>query len=306
MNDSERYRSEETSGPPPEVLIEILAMGKTFDEGVIEKVTRLYIPFHKKSDRKAAKLTKDIAYGPDSRHRLDVHEPHSRPENPIPIVGYFHGGGFVSGDKNVVGDLIYGNIGNYFARNGMLGINATYRLAPRHKWPEGAKDVAGVVTWLKESGTKYGGDPNRIFLFGHSAGAAHVATYLFHRELQPGGGAGIAGAILMSGQYDPDPKQPGPFDKAYYGTDTEKYAEMAAINHIDGLEVPVFIVFAEFDTHQIEMQSVKLFEALCERDKHCPRLTRIKNHNHISEALHINTEDASIGPEIIDFIKTGR
>ena len=281
-------------------------MGKTFDEGVIEKVTRLYIPFHKKSDHTASKLTKDIAYGPDSRHRLDVHEPLSRPANPIPIVVYFHGGGFVSGDKNVVGDLIYGNIGNYFARNGMLGINATYRLAPRHKWPAGAKDVARVVTWLKESSTQYGGDPNRIFLFGHSAGAAHVATYLFHREFQLKDGTGVAGAILMSGQYDPDPKQPGPFDGAYYGNETEKYAEMAAINHIDGLEVPVFIVFAEFDTHQIEMQSVRLFETLCERDQDCPRLTRIKNHNHISEALHIDTGDASIGPEIIDFIKTGR
>ena len=306
MNDSETYRPEETSGPSPEVLTEILDMGKTFNEGVIETVTRLYIPFHKKSDRTVSKLTKDIAYGPDSRHRLDVHEPQSGPENPVPMVVFFHGGGFVSGHKNAVGDLIYGNVGDYFARHGMLGINATYRLAPRHKWPEGAKDVAAVVTWLKANGTEYGGDPNRIFLFGHSAGAAHVATYLFHREFQKADGAAVAGAILMSGQYDPDPKGPGPFDKAYYGTDTEKYAEMAAINHINRLRVPVFIVFAEFDTHQIEMQSVRLFEALCERDQACPRVTRIKNHNHFSEILHLNTEDGSIGPEIIDFIKTGR
>jgi hypothetical protein len=81
---------------------------------------------------------------------------------------------------------------------------------------------------------------------------------------------------------------------------------MSAINHLEGLEVPLFIIFAEFDPHQIEMQSVELFEALCRKDNQCPRMTRIKNHNHISEAVHINTSEESIGPEIIDFIKTGR
>jgi triacylglycerol lipase len=252
------------------------------------------------------KITKDFEYGPDDRHRLDVHEPLTRPDYPMPIIVFFHGGGFVGGDKNSVGDLIYGNVPNYFAGHRMLGINATYRLAPRHKWPEGARDVAGVVKWLRDNGTKYGGDPEKIFLFGHSAGAAHVATYLFHRELQPEGGAGVSGAILMSGQYILDPANPRPFDKAYYGSDTQKYAEMSAINHLEGLEVPLFIIFAEFDPHQIEMQSVSLFEALCKRDEHCPRLSRIKNHNHISEAAHINTLDESIGPEIIDFIKTRR
>ena len=115
-----------------------------------------------------------------------------------------------------------------------------------------------------------------------------------------------SGAILMSGQYNLNPENPRRFDKAYYGSDTEKYAEMSALNHLDGLQVPLFIIFAEFDPHQIEMQSVELFEALCKKDNHCPRLTRIKNHNHLSEAVHINTSDISIGPEIIDFIKTGR
>jgi dipeptidyl aminopeptidase/acylaminoacyl peptidase len=110
----------------------------------------------------------------------------------------------------------------------------------------------------------------------------------------------------MSGQYNLNPANPGRFDKAYYGSDTDKYAEMSAINHLEGLEVPLFIIFAEFDTHQIEMQSVALVEALCRKNNHCPRLTRIKNHNHLSESVHINTADASIGPEIIDFIKTGR
>lgn len=306
MDGSDTHQFKDRIGPPPEILAEILTMGKNFNEKIIEKTTRLYIPLHKKVVQEGIKITKDLEYGPDDRHRLDIHEPLCRPDSPMPVVVFFHGGGFVSGNKNVVGDLIYGNVANYFAQNGMIGINATYRLAPKHQWPEGAMDVAGVVKWLKENGAKYGGNPENIFLFGNSAGAAHVATYLFHGTFQPTSGSGVAGAVLMSGQYDPDPIDPGRFDKAYYGSDTEKYAEKAAINHIDGFRVPVFIIFAEYDTHQIEMQSVRLFEALCTRDSDCPRLTRIKNHNHISESLHINTGDESIGPEIIDFIETGR
>jgi len=281
-------------------------MGKNFSEEIITKTIRLYIPLHKKATQGQAKITKDLEYGPDERHRLDIHEPITRPSHAVPMVAFFHGGGFISGDKNTVGNLIYGNVANYFAKNGMLGINATYRLAPRHQWPEGARDIAGVVEWLRMNGAQYGGDPNKIFLFGHSAGAAHVGTYVMHEELQPESGVGVAGAILMSGQYNPNPENPGRFDRAYYGSDTENYPKKAALHHIDGLKVPLFIIFGEFDPHDIEMQNVELIRALCLRDKHCPRFTRIRNHNHISEVMHMNTEDESIGPEILDFIETGR
>ena len=306
MRDLEKYHVKTKEGPPPEIKAEILSMEKNFNDDIIRKVIDLYIPLHRRATQGGIKITRDLEYGPDDRHRLDMHELISKPSEAMNIVVFFHGGGFISGNKNLVGDLIYGNVANYFARNGMLGVNATYRLAPRHKWPEGAIDVAGVVKWLKKNGSKYGGDPNKIFLFGHSAGAAHVGTYIFHEELQPESGADVVGAILMSGQYNPNPKNPGKIIKAYYGPDTENYAKRAAINRIDGLTVPVFIIFAEFDQHEIEMQSVELFKALCQRDKHCPRFTRIKNHNHLSESVHINTEDESIGTEIIDFIRTGR
>ena len=59
-----------------------------------------------------------------------------------------------------------------------------------------------------------------------------MGTYVMHRELQPEEGAGVAGAILMSGQYHPDPQNPGPFEKAYYGADTENYPKKAALHHI--------------------------------------------------------------------------
>ena len=73
MSDSASYPLKERTGPPPEVMAEILSMGKSFNEEIIEKVSRLYIPLHKKSDRSGIKLTGDLEYGPDDRHRLDIH-----------------------------------------------------------------------------------------------------------------------------------------------------------------------------------------------------------------------------------------
>ncbi len=139
MNASETQHHKELNSPPPDIEGEILSMGNVFDEDIIEKVMKLYIPLHKKVAQEGIKITKDFEYGPDERHRLDVHEPVIRPDKPMPIIVFFHGGGFIRGDKNPVGDLIYGNVPNYLVRNGMLGINATYRLAPRHNWPEGAR-----------------------------------------------------------------------------------------------------------------------------------------------------------------------
>ena len=119
MGASDACHLKDLMGPPPEIMAEILSIGKKFDEDIVERVMKLYIPLHKKGTKSGANLTKDLEYGPDDRHRLDVHEPVTRPDNPMPIIVFFHGGGFIGGDKNSVGDLIYGNVPNYFARTGI-------------------------------------------------------------------------------------------------------------------------------------------------------------------------------------------
>jgi acetyl esterase/lipase len=301
---SEAQQDHDRNGPPPEIKSEILSMGRNFNDDIIKKVIKLYLPLHKRSGQGEVKITKDLKYGPDDRHRLDIHEPITRVSDAMPTVVFFHGGAFIGGDKNVVGDFIFGNVATYFASKGMLGVNATYRLAPMYQWPQGALDVARVVEWLRKYGAKYSGDPNRIFLFGHSAGAAHVATYVFHEAFQLKSGVGVAGAVLMSGPYNPSAKNPRSSDVAYYGPDTENYGERAAINHTDTLKVPLFIIFAELDPLEFEMQSAELLEALRKGDKEKVRSALVRNHNHLSEVVHLNTGDDSIGPEIVDFIKT--
>jgi acetyl esterase/lipase len=72
-------------------------------------------------------------------------------------------------------------VGLWAVDHGLIGVTINYRLAPQYPWPSGVEDLTQVVAWLKDHIAEYGGDPARIFLWGHSAGAAHVADYLAHQ-----------------------------------------------------------------------------------------------------------------------------
>src|SRR5690606_25861253 len=116
----------------------------------------------------------------------------------------------------------YDNVMLWAAAQGFVGVNINYRLAPSHTWPSGIEDVAAVVDWLQTHGREHAGDPARIFLWGHSAGAAHVADYLA-RAATTTEPAGVAGAILTSGFYDLGTEVS--VWQAYYGDDVSQYAE---------------------------------------------------------------------------------
>lgn len=288
----------------PKAEATIRSMGATWSGKVLRETFKVYMPLLLEAPKDGVTVTRDHEYGPDPRHRLDVYAPSTRPAAPVPVFVMVHGGGFTRGDKTNKNHTYLDNVGNYFARAGLVGVNMTYRFAPQHKWPSGAQDIAAALKWLRANIARHGGDPDRIVLGGTSAGAAHVATYIFHEELQAEAPDGVVGAVLMSGQYKPVPGLP-PMT-AYYGADTARYSAMSAIGHVDGRKIPVFIVFAEFDPYWMQMESIDLYRALCERDKQCPRLLRMVGHNHLSVTTSINTPDETLGPRIIDFIRRGR
>lgn len=281
-------------------------IGPTFQKDIGKNTAATVEAFQsllKAAPKDGVSVLRDQAYGEDPRQILDVYRPTAR--SGAPVVIFVHGGAYVRGDKDSGGEA-YGNIAIWFARRGMLGINATYPLAPAAKWPAGAKNVGGMVSWAKANATRFGGDPNRIILIGHSAGATHVAGYVFDKSLQPAGGPGIAGAVLISGRYriDYNPADPnGRNMQAYFGDDASQYASRSPITHIrDGVPVPVFIVIAQYDNPGLDVIGAQLFSALCERDGACPRFLRLNKHNHLSEVLAFNTPDDFLGREIVDFI----
>jgi acetyl esterase/lipase len=141
----------------------------------------------------------DIAYrtGADSSQSLDLYEPNPRPATAFPTIVFIHGGGLTSGDRR---DLPHATICNNFVHAGMACASINYRLVSQATWPAQPQDVAAAIAWISENIASHGGDPKRIYLFGHSSGchlAAVVATdttYLAAHHLSP---RNLAGVVAM-------------------------------------------------------------------------------------------------------------
>src|SRR6185295_1116291 len=289
------------SANPPEVEQKILELGRSLNPSIIVATGAIYAPLQEQPPYQGLRAHRDLKYGPEERNRLDVFAPEPLPTEARPVLIFVHGVAFVGGDKIRPGSPFYDNIGVWAARHGLIGINITYRLAPQHPWPAAIEDLGAAVRWAIQNVAPYGGDPEKIFLMGHSAGAAHVAGYVAHPDLQPPGGD-IAGAILLSGIYDLTTFQMGPGEKAYFGEDPSLYAERSALAGLAETKTPLLVTITDLDLVEMEKQGNQLKQTACEA-KHCPRFLLLPKHSHMSEIYSINTKDEQLSNAILGFIK---
>jgi acetyl esterase/lipase len=282
---------------PPGVAERIAAIGARFDDGVSAEMRALYRPFVSGQPSARVTVTADIAYGADPRQKLDVYRPEGRR---LPVIVFIPGGGFVGGDKNGDG-VFYRNIGLYFARHGHLAITANYRLAPAHPWPAGAEDVAAVVAWTLAQAESYGGDPDRLVLFGQSAGATHAASYLFDRTFQPSSGAGVKGTILLSGVYRFAGKL-RPNAAAYVGSDEALYERRSPLTHVAASRIPLLLGVAEYDPPQLAAPSFELAHAVTLRDGKPAEFAWMRGHNHVSTVQSLGSAQDDVGARLRGFV----
>ncbi len=141
----------------------------------------------------------DAPYATGARHTLDVFRPWSKA--PAPVIVFFYGGGWRSGRKE-----IYRYAARALARRGYVAVLPDYRVYPEVKYPDFLDDGAQAVRWTKANAARLGGDPDKVFLMGHSAGA-HIAAmlsldprWLAKVDLAPG--RDIAGLVGLAGPYD--------------------------------------------------------------------------------------------------------
>ena len=285
------------------------AIGNAITPESISGTAALVAPLHARIDNTSVKVSRDLRYGPADRNRLDVFEPATAGAGRLPVLVFVHGGGFVMGDKTAPNSPFYDNVGNWAARNGMVGVNITYRLAPQHTWPSGSDDVALAVKWVRENIAAHGGDISRIYVMGQSAGAVHVAGYIAREFGNPGGRAPSegwkpAGALLISGMYDTDTMHREERFRAYFGDDDAKLENASFVGALAGASVPLFVVLAEFDPPDFVRQFVVLLETHVRRQVPMPRFVQLMAHNHFTTTWMMNTGTSAdtLGPELLRFV----
>lgn len=151
------------------------------------------------TERNGYDVTHSIAYGRNARQVLDVYRPADA--RTAPVVVFFFGGSWQGGDKET-----YLFLAAALAQRGYVTIVADYRVYPEVRFPKFIEDGALAVRWAKNNAARFGGDPSRLFIMGHSAGAyiaamlAIDARWLRNVNLDPH--RDLAGLIGVSGPYD--------------------------------------------------------------------------------------------------------
>jgi acetyl esterase/lipase len=150
-------------------------------------------------DSNATRTVSSVAYGFDPRQKLDVYVP-TQDQGPYPVVVFFFGGSWNSGSR-----ADYHFVGDALAARGMLVVIADYRLYPQVRYPAFLDDGARVVAWTLSNLETYGGDPKRLYVMGHSAGAYNAAMLALDPRWLSKVGASpkvFSGFIGLAGPYD--------------------------------------------------------------------------------------------------------
>lgn len=142
--------------------------------------------------------TRGIAYGEGERRKLDVYAPHDARD--APVVVFFYGGSWRGGLRER-----YAFVGHALAAHGIVTVIPDYRVYPEVSYPDFLTDSAQAVAWAVREAAALGGDPQRVFVMGHSAGgynAAMVALDPRWLEAQGSSPAALAGWIGLAGAYE--------------------------------------------------------------------------------------------------------
>ena len=204
----------------------------------------------------AENVVRDIPYDASrhSRHVLDVFAPTSAAN--LPVVFWIHGGGWQTGDKTSVQRKP-----EAFTRKGFVFVSTGYRLLPEVDMETIVRDIAKSIRWVHENIKKHGGDPQRIFVMGHSAGAQLAALICTdHRYLAAENVpvSALKGCVPVDGDTFDVPAiietaetrrrvhglpQTTSGHRVKFGNDPVKHKNFSAVTHVaKGKGIPPFLI----------------------------------------------------------------
>ncbi len=182
-----------------------------------------------------------IAYGVGPRRKLDVYHPAQA--RGAPVVVYFYGGSWQGGSRD-----LYRFVGAALAARGIVTVVPDYSIFPQARFPEFLQDAAAAIAFARERAVAWGGDPQRLVLMGHSAGAHIAAMLAFDRQWLGAAGlnasSDIAGLVGLAGPYDFLPLKDPILQSIFGGADR---AETQPISFVSGKAAPALLIAPRFD-----------------------------------------------------------
>ena len=234
----------------------------------------------------------------DDKDKLDLYLPEGRTNAPV-IVSYY-GNQLMGGDKSE--DEF---VGRRFATAGFLTAVVNYRLSPSVSHPAHVQDAAASFAWVKRHIKEYGGDPDRVFVIGYSAGgylAALLSTdprYLAAHKLSP---RDIRGAVPVSAFYWVERRGVAPDrDKRVWGTDQKVWVDASPAHHLRADAPPMLILYADRDEDWRRQQNVEVAAAMKAAGNAKVEIAMIRDRNHATIWSRVAGEGDDTAERIIRF-----
>ena len=260
-------------------------------------------------------LERDVAYGADPKQKLDLSVPAAKG---FPTVIFIHGGSLTSGDK---ADDDYRNVCAPFPDAGIACANVNYRLAPSSSWPAPAEDAAAAVSWVRTNIASRGGDPRKLFLFGHSSGAMLAAVlgtderYLARHGLKSGDLRGVVpmGSIMSDDELDQAIVRVGRarVEEAFRAdSDSRIYGSLDAdidhwpIRHVHAGLPPFLILIAEEEQeHPPLLKTARMFVEAARAQGNSAEYRILSGRNHYSAIRNLQKPGDAVFAIVRDFVR---
>jgi acetyl esterase/lipase len=182
-----------------------------------------------------------VAFGDGPRQQLDIYRPLPGRAAAPPIVVFFYGGNWESGKR-----ADYRFVGEFLAASGAIALIPDYRLHPQVSYPDFLKDCAAAVAWAFANARALGGDPSRIYVMGHSAGAYNAAMMALDPRWLGVQRERLAGFVGIAGPYDFLPIENPATRRAFSWPDTPRDSQ--PVEHVSFKAPRTLLIAANKDS----------------------------------------------------------
>jgi acetyl esterase/lipase len=250
-------------------------------------------------DGASEQIAQSVAYGSDPQQKLDIYRPTRA--GLYPVLVFVHGGSWKDGSGSD-----YEFVGRAFAAQGFLTLVISYRLLPQNAYPDFVIDAAEAIAWANKHATEYGGDGQRIFVVGHSAGAYNISLaildshYLRDAGLYPNV---IRGVATLAGPFDFVPLD-SPITIATFGH-LKDLAPTQPINYVSADAPPFLLLHGTADSTVKPRNSRSLFKHLTDVGAH-PKLIEYQDVSHVGIMLSLAKplrDKAPVLDDVVNFFR---